>query len=184
MKTYAGIGTRRLNDTQEKLCVRVGRYLGHQGFTLHTGAAEGADQTFTLGAFSVAGKVVFHLPWQKHSREFIEVLPPHHQELLEIRVLNSNKKTRDNDAFTSVSRFHPKPDALSWGAACLHARNYRILIPDKPVDFVVALPSPGGGGTMQGIRIAEHYNIPVIRLDKLSEEEARERVMALVEEGG
>jgi len=181
MLTYAGIGTRYLNEEQEKLCISLSRYLGTNGYTLHTGAAEGADQTFAVGAFSVGARVVFHLPWKKHSAEFIDLLPPHHRALLDVRVLRTNKRDRDDDAFTSVARFHPAPDHLSWGASCLHARNYRIIAPEKFVDFVLALPSPGGGGTMQGVRIAAHYGIPVIRLDKVSEEEAQEQIRSLVE---
>jgi len=181
MLTYAGIGTRYPNEEQEKLCISLSRYLGTKGCILHTGAAEGADQTFALGAFSVGSKVVFHLPWKKHAAEFIASLPPHHRDLLDVRVLNTNKRDRDDDAFTSVGRFHPAPDHLSWGAACLHARNYRIISPEKFVDFVLALPSPGGGGTMQGVRIAEHYGIPVIRLDKIPAEDALEQVRYLVE---
>ncbi len=181
MRTYAGIGTRFPTDVQETLCIRAARYLGHNGYELHTGAAEGIDQICAMGAFSVAAKVVFHLPWKKHSQEFIDALPPHHRDLLDVRVLKTKKSERDNDAFTSVAKYHPAPDRLSWGAACLHARNYRILVPDDPVDFVLALPSPKGGGTMQGVRIAESLGIPVVRLDQLSDEEARAQVKALVD---
>lgn len=172
---YAGIGTRYPTEEQVELCTKIGTYLAIRGYVLHTGAAEGVDQVFTRAALKAGGRVVLHIPWPKHEQEFRDGIPAKLQQFVEVRLLNSKKNNRDTEAFDSVLKYHPAPDRLSWGARCLHARNYRILVPEdkSPVDFVVAYPSPHGGGTMQGVRIAYDLDLPVVRLDQLSTKEAR-----------
>jgi hypothetical protein len=81
----------------------------------------------------------------------------------------------------SVKKYHPAYEVLSWGAVLLHARNYRIMVPEKPVDLVVAYPSAHGGGTMQGVRIAKSLSIPCIRLDTLEPKEAISRVESAIQ---
>jgi len=172
---YAGIGTRYPSEEQAALCSKIGTYLAVRGYVLHTGAAPGVDQLFTRAALKAGGRVVLHLPWPKHEQEFRDSIPKELQQFVEVRVLQSKKKERDHIAFDSVDEYHPASTRLSWGALCLHARNYRIVVPedDHPVDFVLAYPSPHGGGTMQGVRIAHALERPVVRLDQLSPSEAR-----------
>jgi len=179
---YAGIGTRFPTDEQATLCTNIGKYLAQHGWTLHTGAAIGVDQIFTRAALRAGGRVVLHIPWAKHEQEFRDSIPRELRKLVEVRVLKSKKSERDYAAFDSVVKYHPAPGYLSWGAACLHARNYRILVPedDQPVDFVVACPSPQGGGTMQGVRIAQSLEVPVVRLDLISGAEAKVEITKLV----
>lgn len=179
---YSGIGTRFPTPQQATLCTHIGRYMAQHDWTLHTGAAEGIDQVFTRAALRAGGEVVLHIPWKKHEQEFRDGIPENLRHLVDVRVLKSKKSERDYVAFDSVVKHHPAPSRLSWGAACLHARNYRILVPkdEHPVELVVACPSPHGGGTMQGVRVAQSLEIPVIRLDIMSEAEAQVEIKKLV----
>lgn len=155
---YAGIGARSLKPEQQLIVTKVATYLAKKGYTVHSGAADGVDQWFSNAAMQAGGKLVLHVPWKKHSLEYREAIPEAQQHLVEIRILQADRPHRDTEAFASVDQYHPAPDKLSWSARCLHARNYRILVPDDPVQFVVAYPSPWGGGTMQGVRIAKSLN--------------------------
>ena len=178
MKTYAGIGARSLKPEQQPIVTKVATYLAHKGYTVHSGAADGVDQWFSDAATQAGGKAVLHVPWAKHSLEYREALAEN--PLVETRILQADRPHRDVEAFASVEQYHPAPNKLSWGARCLHARNYRILVPDAPVQFVVAYPSAWGGGTMQGVRVAESLGIPVVRLDELKPKEVRVELDRLV----
>ncbi len=178
--TYAGIGGRpqSLPEHAQALLSSLGLHLAEKGCTLHTGACEGADQWFCSGALTAGGSVVLHIPWKKYAKEYIETLPPS----VEVSILQSNKKTRDLEAFDSVKLYHPTPENLTWGARCHHAINYRTLVPDRPVDFVLAYPSPHGGGTMQGVHVAQDKGIPVVRLDQLQPRQVWSAVESILDE--
>lgn len=169
---WAGIGTRDLTEDQKYLCVHIGSYLAKQGYVLRTGGCVGADQAFAAGAFKSGGRVWYDIPWRNYEREHIEsALTLYGSKHLRIHVLAGDAND-EPDAYASVAAHHPAYDHLvaanKVGAIKLHARNYNIIYRDQPVDFVIALPSSQGGGTMQGVRVAKKGDIPVIRLDKLS----------------
>jgi len=152
---YAGIGTRKLSIKDRSRLINIGRKLARKGMVLHTGAAVGADQAFVEGALQAGGKVVLFLPWASYERTWVASL---HGDV-HINILNDT----DFEAFSSVTKYHPKPKALSKGALRLHARNYNII---KDTDFVLAFRRHDKkGGTEQGIRIAKDNNIPVFFLD-------------------
>lgn len=72
------------------------------------------------------------------------------------------------EAFDHAAKYHPAWERCSAFAQALHARNSMILLGrnlDDPVDMVVCW-TLGEGGTMQGVRIAEAYKIPVFNLVK------------------
>jgi len=171
---WAGIGTRDLTEDQKYLCVHIGSYLAKQGYVLRTGACVGADQAFAQGALKDKGRVWYDIPWGNYEREYLEsVRERYGRKQVWIHVLADDEEV----AYESVALHHPAYDHLvaanKVGTIKLHARNYNIIYREQPVDFVVALPSSQGGGTMQGVRVAKKGGIPVIRLDKLSAEEAK-----------
>ena len=49
-KYYAGIGSRKTPKDICELMTRVARYLYFKGYTLRSGAADGADTAFEIGA--------------------------------------------------------------------------------------------------------------------------------------
>jgi len=156
MKYYAGIGSRSLSAAQKKFCWRVGRWLADLGWTLRTGAAQGADQAFAEGALSVGGSVILCLPWNSYESHWVDQCLV--QSCASARVLSNH----DHGHHASVDTYHPAPEKLSGAVRKLHARNSLII---TPCTFVLAFPGINLGGTGQGIRIAEGDGIEVIRLD-------------------
>lgn len=184
---YSGIGTRYPTEPQRQLIERTATYLAERDYVLHSGAAIGVDQLFSTTAINRGSRAILHLPWKKHADEYVASLSDQQRQHLEVRVLPSKRNQRDHEAFASVDQYHPEPDELTWGARLLHARNYRILVPDQKVGFVVALPTRHNGqavgGTMQGIRIARALNIPIVRLDLLGWTQVEQRLIRLTSAG-
>lgn len=161
--------------------MKIGRYLAEKGWILHTGAAPGADQAFARGALEGDGMVILHLPWPSYEEDWFGKIPSQFSRKISVDVLELDRRAGayDRDAYDSVYEFHPAPERLRQGALKLHARNYRIIRPKGrpgPVSFTVAIPSPGGGGTAQGIRLAESMKVPVVRLDQLSGKAAKKLI--------
>lgn len=166
MISYAGIGARKTPEDVLLSFKYLGAYFGKKGYTLRSGGADGADSAFEVGADAVEGKKEIYLPWRDFNGRDSTLFPPSKEA-------NEVGKT-----------FHPNWDNLSQGVQKLMARNsHQILGPhlDSPVDFLVCW-TPGGkgqGGTGQAIRIANHYNIPIIDFGK---ENAKETMNQLIDE--
>jgi hypothetical protein len=164
---YAGIGSRKLTEDQRTLCERIGVYLAEKGYTLRTGACAGADQAFAAGALRRRGEVQYDVPWADYERDYLQRMVNEYPSQVTAFVLEDS----DAAAYASVAVHHPAYEHLvranKVDAIQLHARNWNIIFSRKAVDFVIALPTSQKSGTMQGVRIANASNIPVIRLDKL-----------------
>lgn len=116
--------------------------IGHarEGITLRSGGAKGADHAFEAGCdFAQGPKEIF--------------------------------RTEDatSESMKHAAKFHPNWSWLSPIAKKLQARNSMIILGwnlDDPVETVICWTPKGTkiGGTAQGIRIAEHYGIPVANL--------------------
>ena len=170
---YAAIGTRKLSSEQIRLCNSIGRYLGKLNWVLHTGACTGADQEYANGALEAGGRVRLHLPWASYERTYVETVQARYPGQVRITVLSDDHQ----EAFDSVRNFHPAWDYLvradKRAVIMLHARNWNILWLPSRVNLVIALPRVGGGGTMQGVRIALANQIPVLRLDRVAAASAK-----------
>lgn len=154
---YAGIGSRKLDEDEIRLCYLLGFRLAKLGAHLKTGSAQGADQAFANGALDGGGKVTLCLPWPSYEFKWVE--------LAKARGANTQLLQYFNwEAWDSLN-LHPRKDSLSKATMALHARNYLII---DGCQCVFAFPKQnqyGLGGTGQGIRIAEKKNISIIRLD-------------------
>lgn len=145
--TYAGIGSRETPADVLQTMSRIAQYLGEHNYTLRSGGCVGADTAFELGAKSYSTEI--YLPWRGYNNHL------------------SNRYYIPDVAFKLAKEFHPAWERCSVGARKLHARNGQIILGtnlDNPVDFVVCWHN-GTGGTMQGVRIAQSYGIPVINLN-------------------
>jgi hypothetical protein len=128
----------------------IASFMEKQGYILHSGGAEGADNAFELGVHNTDMKKIF-LPWKG---------------------FNSNISMLygvSEKAIALAKAFHPSWDTLSYAAKILIARNgYQVLGDslDTPVDVVICYTPHGKaeGGTGQAIRIAQHYKIPIFNL--------------------
>jgi hypothetical protein len=171
IREYAGIGSRDLTPAQREVCVKLGYFLATQGWILHTGNAQGADQAFAEGANLVDPKAVrLFLPWRSYEaaavRDGNQVFSLEQYSPQQIDVLNEE-----------AAQYHPAWDRLKQGGQKLMMRNGLIIAPTAhlvrhPVAVVLAFPSqkPGGGGTGQGMRLAESYGLPVVDLNTLDQE--------------
>lgn len=154
----ACIGSRELSWEELSVCKRLGRVISLNGGEIHSGNAPGADQAFAQGGNEVNPESVhLHLPWPSFEKD--KIVRGNHVHLLESHPAGEEKLR------SVAARFHPVWPRLSQGARKLHTRNVSILFPGirERVDLVLAWPSnrPGGGGTGQGLRIAEGYGIPI-----------------------
>lgn len=161
MKTYAGIGSRRLPTHLHKELEEVASILNDLGYFLNSGGAEGCDEVFEAAASS--GTI--YLPWdgfrEKHHGDvkagLSYVVPPYREVL--------------------VRKFHPNVRQLKASGWKFMSRNsYQVLGYDlkSPVDFVVCWTPSGKdeGGTAQACRIARSMNIPVYNLNDVLENTA------------
>lgn len=153
---YAGIGSRNTPVDAQKIMLQAAYHLAQLGYTLRSGAAEGADSAFELGAKKGEGKTEIWLPWtgfNQHADTGFYPSPKH---------------------FEMAAIVHPAWERLSRGARALHARNAgQILGKDiaSPVDFVICWTPDGcssekersvkTGGTGTAIAIADRHGIPV-----------------------
>jgi predicted Rossmann-fold nucleotide-binding protein len=150
------IGTRSPDHRQERKARFLAYHLSHHyGCRIKTGGAYGIDQAAMLGAR--IDMLDICLPWASYNKEII----PKGAHLI---IADRN---RHAEWFESVENYHPAPDKLTNGARSLHARNFGVI---QPAHLVIAFPNAdGGGGTGQGIRIAEALNIPVMQFNKGAE---------------
>lgn len=170
----AGIGSRELSGEQLAVCYTLGQWSTKCGHRVISGNAEGADYAFASGANTVdPTKVSLMLPWMRFNAG--QVQPGN------VVVAVEDLDPTEYHFYLRIAReHHPRFDRLTQGAQKLHLRNGMILFPPAgnhpaPVDLVLAWPSqkPGGGGTGQGMRIAERLGVRLIDLSKTSREELR-----------
>lgn len=162
-RTYAGVGSRQTPTAIAVLMRRLAARLAADGYTLHSGGAQGADQAFEQGALEAGGKLHVFRPGPP-------LRHPHH---IDASLLQSFP-----DALSLARRTHPAWGRCSRAAQLLHARNgFQVLSADlcTPVDFLVAWTpdfslDPAGrvisvsGGTGQAVRLAVAHRIPVFHL--------------------
>jgi hypothetical protein len=157
-KTYAGIGSRRTPPDVIRLMQRIAARLEKRGYTLRSGAADGADAAFESG---VKEKKEIYLPFKGFKGSTSELYNPSEQAMEIAKLL------------------HPAWGALSDTVRKLQARNgHQVLGLDlkTPVEFVVCW-TPNGeeteaertkdtGGTGQAISLASRWRIPVFNLQR------------------
>ena len=151
---YAGIGSRETPENAMHVLYQAGKRLAERGFTLRSGAAEGADTAFEEGCDQASyqggpGKKEIFIPWAGYNgrpkSEFGE--PP---EL----------------AYEVAERIHPAWHHLKRGGRTLMARNCQQIMGQNLGShalFVLCWTKggKGAGGTGQAIRLAKSLGIPV-----------------------
>ena len=151
MLYYAGIGSRETPVDLGDLIAKIASAFAARGFTLNSGAANGADKMFECGQLVAGGLCDIYLPWSYFNNH------------------ESHLVTQWAEARQIASTIHPKWDSLSQAVKKLHARNiHQVLGRDlaTPVECVVCW-TPGGksvGGTRTAVELAKSRNIPVFNL--------------------
>jgi len=156
MKSYAGIGSRVTPKNVCGLMTAIAGNLATAQYTLRSGGAKGADESFELGAGS---KKEIYIPWnnfrgRKHNNSTI---------------FDATLLYNYNEAVDISKQYHPKWNNLNDAGKKFHTRNvYQILGRElnDPVDMVVCWTQDGKvtGGTGQALRIAKNYNIEIVNL--------------------
>lgn len=153
-KYFTGIGSR---ETPERVCsamTQISSYLEHEGYTLRSGGADGADLAFERGM--IQGHKEIWLPWLKFNKSDSLLLPT-------------------SEAFSIAATVHPVWDRLSPAAKKLHARNCHQVLGetlDDPSAFLLCWTPNGkiAGGSATAINLAMRYNVPVFNLATVHDE--------------
>lgn len=147
--SVAIIGTREPDEAQIEAARHLAFILSSiKRMKICTGGAYGIDNVAMVS--TSANLLEVYLPWDSYNRE---IIPPHARRIV-------YNPTTHSDWAASVAKYHPANHFLSRGAIALHARNFGIV---AGRDLVIAFPNAnGGGGTGQGIRIAQGLGIPVL----------------------
>lgn len=167
MLIYTGIGSRETPSEVLNAMKDIGNQLAASGWILRSGGADGADSAFEAGVTNWAwdnqqgAPTEIYLPWEGFNGRY---------STRKGYFVASNDSTYA-DAMDIAKRFHPNWGACSPGAKAMHARNVsQILGQDlnTPTNLVICWTKEGkgGGGTGQALRIAKHYNVPIIDLGK------------------
>ena len=135
-KIYSGIGSRDTPENILSFMVDLAKALDDLGYKLRSGGAIGADTAFETGSNNC------------------EIFRPKHAT---------------PEAIELASKFHPAWHRCNDYVRRLHGRNSQIILGehlDIQSDFVVCWTYGGNkvGGTALGMRIAEHYGIPIYNL--------------------
>jgi hypothetical protein len=135
----------------------AGKALAAMGFTLRSGGAQGADESFESGVDEYAKchdvdpstlKEIY-LPWKGFRKN-------------QSPLFGSDKAAR-----MLAKQYHPRWEIVSCSGRDFHARNcYQVLGRDlaTPSAFVLCWTPDGKivGGTGQALRIAEDHQIPIL----------------------
>lgn len=96
---YAGIGSRETPPDVLDLMTRAARWLAQRGWTLRSGAAQGADSAFEVGVRERSRGAEIYLPWPSfEGRGYATLIRP------------------SPDAWDLARRFHPAWGRLPEGA--------------------------------------------------------------------
>jgi hypothetical protein len=155
MKFYSGIGSRDIEPSVFGEIYELSKIFSKNGFILRTGGSIGSDEAFLSGSSNTE----LYLPWNGFNSKISEFCDP------------------SVEAFKIAKRFHPNWKSLSYASQKLHARNVHIVLGQdckSPSLLVIAWTRDGirenptklTGGTGQGIRIANHYGVPVVNLNR------------------
>ena len=157
-RVYAGIGSRSTPPAVLDTMERIGRAMARHGWTLRSGAADGADTAFEAGAEHGRGPRQIWLPWPGFNGRTADGATT--------RVGINSQANRD-----LARQSHPAWHVLRDAAQKLMVRNvHQILGPEPgsspPSDVVICWTPDGAGegGTGMAIRLADRHGIPVVDL--------------------
>lgn len=174
-KYYTGVGSRSTPPEIMKLMTQVATKLESLGYSLRSGAADGADTGFENGVTNPLNKQIF-IAWEGFSNRYSS----------EDGVYNV-KGQAVIDAGEIASSIHPAWERLSRGAKGLHTRNiFQCLGPalNEPSRFLICYAEVDKhgtpvGGTRTAWECAKQNNIPCFNLFF---EDDKERIMKFVGE--
>lgn len=169
---YTGVGSRSTPAEVLAEMSTIAARLAHDGYTLRSGGADGADKAFENGARYGGGQTEIYIPWSGFNGRSTGIV----RNSLEAEAL--------------AQSVHPAWERLTPGGRKAHTRNvHQVLGLDlrTPSLFVVCWTPDGctgaatrtarTGGTATAILIAERYAVPVFNLQ---EPDAADRLTAML----
>lgn len=175
---YAGIGSRKIHSELSIEMIKLGFALALCGGVLESGAADGSDTSFEVGA-KMAYDFMCSMDSSLPKNDYSRVMNVH----LGWRGFNGRPASSGYDhsipvkATSMTEPFHSGWEYLSDGAKQLMSRNIMQVLTRTlldPVKFVMCFTADGAkksvdtssktGGTGQAIRIADHYNVNLTNL--------------------
>lgn len=157
---YTGIGSRNTPPEILKHMTQLAKHFESMGFTLRSGAADGADTAFEIGVNNSINKEIY-LPWKN---------------------FNGNQSSYfdiSQEAFEIADTLHPVFKSLKPAVQRLHARNtYQVLGNDlnTPSSFLVCYTPCGSeeentltsksGGTATAIKLASRRSVVIFNLQR------------------
>lgn len=161
LKAYTGVGSRETPDNILRVMEDIGEKLAYAGWTLRSGAADGADTAFEEGCDRVGGAKEVYIAWEGFSgRTSVEegILVPTGALVAK--------------AAQIASQTHPAWDRCSRGAKALHTRNvFQVLgqqldAPSKMLICYGKLDKRGNiqGGTATAWNLACQHDVPCFNL--------------------
>ena len=157
-RVYAGIGSRQTPQAVLETMERIGRAMARHGWTLRSGAADGADTAFEAGAENERGPREIWLPWPGFKGRAADGAAT--------RVGINSQANRD-----LARQAHPAWHVLREAVQKLMVRNvHQVLGPEPgsspPSDVVICWTPDGAGegGTGMAIPLAERHGVPVVDL--------------------
>jgi hypothetical protein len=159
MNIYTGIGSRETPPDVYALMVALASLLARAGWTLRSGAADGADSAFEQGCDAASGKKEIFLAWRGFNGS------------------TSERYRVSSEALEMASTLHPAWERLGQGPRKLHARNCNQVLGDNldnPSHAVICWTKDGcetrkqrtnlTGGTGTAIVLADIKGVPVFNL--------------------
>ena len=149
---YTGIGSRETPPDVLDVMFHIAVRMAHLDHTLRSGGADGADTALEKGCTHGNGWCEIYLPWRKFNGR-------------KSGIIGSGEMRAK--AAVIAEQFHPAWPRLKQGVRAMHTRNvFQVLGRDleTPSDVVICWAPRGQGGTGQALRIAAHYDIPIINL--------------------
>lgn len=149
----AMIGSREPTQHQKNMILQALQGLDPETTLIISGCAYGVDALALTHGHNMGFETVGIVPWPSYNTDV-------QQACTRVYTMEQLGAQHVRDAEESVQQYHPAWSRLSQGAKKLHMRNYGIV---RWANKVYAAPSskPGGGGTGQGIRLAQGLSIPV-----------------------
>lgn len=169
---YTGIGSRRTpNDIQAKMA-NIANLLASKGYTLYSGAAEGADKAFERGVANYYASnstetrtlACVFTPWEGFSSPLASACMKY--------FIPNDEKFDEAAEILEGTGILPWFTNMAYGAKKLHARNVWQVLglnPESKSKFVLYW-TPGDplagptGGTRTAVLLAQKYGIPTYHL--------------------
>ena len=174
MKYYSGVGSRNTPTKIMGMMTALASKLASEGWTLRSGAAQGADSAFEEGVMhyfetngdaypAPASMANIYIPW----RGFVEINADY-KDWYKVLSDQNNKLEAEKIA----ASIHPAWERCSRGAKALHTRNvYQVLGQNlnAPSSFLVCWAETGkdgkpNGGTRTAWVLAEKYGVKCFNL--------------------